>query len=64
MFYYEENCATEEHGESDIEYDDELSEEDIGGDNKSYEHGKIRYKDLDINESAPEYAPYVKFSTG
>ena len=49
VFSYDENCATEEHGESDIAYDYELSEGYIVGEDDSGEYDEIMDDDLNID---------------
>ena len=41
VFFYDENCATKEHVESDISFDVELLEVDIGGEDDSDEGNTI-----------------------
>ena len=59
VFSYDENCAIEEHRESDIASDAELLVGDIGGEDESDEYDDIMDEDLDVNKLAFADAPGV-----
>ena len=64
VFTYDENCAAEEHGESDIASDAEVLEEEIVWEDDSCEDDYIMDKDLDIDKSALTDALDLQLSTG
>ena len=63
VFSYDENCATEEHGDRGSESDADVSEGELGGEDDSDEDDGMD-EVLDINEAALADSPYVQLSTG